>query len=79
MHTVGCIVHILNPKFLYSENASETIKKINDENIVLVLTTFLNAELLEMQNVLLTGSVLLNPEFNGSFQKANRPSSQKKL
>ena len=79
MHTVGCI-HILNPKFVYSENASETIKKINDENIVLVLTTFLNAELLEMQNVLLTGSVLLNPELNGSFQKQlNRPLPLRKL
>lgn len=59
-------------KFLYdiffSENASETIKKINDENIVPILTTFLDAELFEMKNVLLTGIyIVLLGIFKPSF------------
>ncbi|XP_028410039.1 HEAT repeat-containing protein 3-like isoform X2 [Dendronephthya gigantea] len=41
-----------------SENASQAIKKINDENVVPILTTFLDTELFDMRNVLLTAQCL---------------------
>ena len=55
-----CAVHeqVMHLLLNLSENASETVKKINDENIVLVLSTFLNVEVLDIKNVVLTAQCL---------------------
>lgn len=44
--------------FLFSENSSEILKKINDESLIPVLINFLNAELFEFENVLITGKII---------------------
>ncbi|XP_046843216.1 HEAT repeat-containing protein 3-like [Xenia sp. Carnegie-2017] len=49
------IMHLL---LNLSENSSEIIKKINDESLIPVLINFLNAELFEFENVLITGQCL---------------------